>query len=196
MGPKPEFSKESKNSVRARKEKFESNNKKDVKTLTKQQGNKNSKSRKNSPNPEVQPEVQAEDNKEEEEEDETDPFKILMKAMTKGFSDVKAKVEENKTSMDILNGRFQMLGKANKESEIKTKKEFDNIRAEIKKSNNELENKITDKVIDKLKPQIEENNRITNENLRRLVQEEISLENFQSKKPQPTIEAEKSKPPK
>merc|ERR1712081_94990 len=147
MGPKPEFTKESKNSVRARKEKFESNNKKDVKTLTKQQRNKNSKSRKNSPNPEVQPEVQPEDEKEDKEE-ETDPFKILMKAMTKGFSDVKAKVEENKTSMDILNGRFQMLEKANKESEIKNKKEFDNIRAEIKKSNNELENKITDKVID------------------------------------------------
>merc|ERR1711954_279269 len=163
----------------------------DVKTLTKQQRNRNSKSRKNSPNPtsEGVEEPPAEEDKpaeeDNQEEEETDPFKLLMQAMTKGFTDVKSKIEENKTTMDILNGRFQMLEKANKDSETRNKKEFENIRMEIKKNTNELEDKITNRVISKLKPQIEENNINTNENLRCIVQEELQLQNYKNNKPEP-----------
>merc|ERR1711954_311028 len=173
------------------KEKFQSNNKKDVKTLTKQQRNRNSKLKKNSPNPanEGVEEPPAEEDKpakeDKPEEEETAPFKLLMQAMTKGFTDVKSKIEENKTTMDILNGRFQMLEKANKDSETCNKQEFDNIRREIKNTTNELEDRITNRVLDKLKPQIEENNMNTNENLRRLVQDELQLQNFKNNKPEP-----------
>merc|ERR1711954_154523 len=45
--------------------------------------------------------------------------------------------------------------------------------------------RITNRVINKLKPQIEENNINTNENLRRIVQEELQLQNFKNNKPEP-----------
>ena len=178
--PKPDVPGSSKNSVRARKEKFEASMEhRDVKAITKERSKQNKTSKENSEN-----KTTAEKDHEKPEPEkmdvanlsENDKFTLLMEQMKKGFADMTKKFEHTNTSVDIINGRLDIIEKVNKKAEANNQKQFEDLKNEIENTRSV----VTEEVIAKLQPQINQQKEDNLKDIRRIVQEEINLQHFKN----------------
>merc|ERR1711954_631373 len=111
-----------------------------------------------------------------------DPIAKMLRKMMSDLSEIKSDVKSNNAKIDSLTSKVDDLESKNKEIEEKTENSLKEIREEIV----QVEENVTNKLMIQIKPSLEsmknEVQQAACQDLRRLVQEEIALQNHKEPK--------------
>merc|ERR1711954_18605 len=103
----------------------------------------------------------------------------LLREIRDDIKGMKCVLQNNNSKNYEMNDKISQIENQTKNNKEKNEKRFEAIREEINKKNNSLEESVTTRVVDHFKPKIRDiHDHIVNNDLRRVVMEELALQKY------------------